>query len=254
VNSALFGGKVRHRRYVHSKRSFEYSLYLNWLDLDEVKSLFKWPLLFSAGSLPSIVKFNRNNYFRPEKKDLKQAVIEEVAERTGLKVDGKVYLMTSLQYFGICFNPVSFYYCYNQQNELLAVLAEITNTPWRERFSYVVNMHKSKVHKFPKDFHVSPFMPMDMNYEWTFNKPSETAAIHMKNFKSSELHFDVTMKLKKSKFTYFSMLKLSIIQPVIPLKVLSAIYWQALLLWIKKVPFFENPKTTILKQGVSHEQ
>ena len=253
MNSAIYTGKVRHRRFKPNPHSFKYRVYLNWLDIDEVDKVFTIPFILGNGKVPSLISFNRKKYMSPEKPDLKEAAKDKIEEKLGFRPDGKVFILTSLQYLGFCFNPVSFYYAYDSNEKLSAVAAEINNTPWDERFTYCLDLRNKSQHAFEKEFHVSPFMPMDINYKWFFPKPEKNLAVHMQNFQDNELNFDATLKLKKKKFSKLTMLKYSMLMPLIPFKVVVGIYWHALRLWLKKVPFYSNPKNQDPLKEYSHE-
>jgi len=157
-------------------------------------------------------------------------------------------MLTHLRYYGHCFNPVSFYYCYDAADTRVEyIVAEITNTPWRERHSYVL---KAKLHQekdkrlrsqFSKKFHVSPFMDMDFWYDWHFKEPGESLRIHMTNFKEENKFFEAVLNLQRREISGAELAWVLIRFPAMTLKVLSMIYWQAFRLWLKKIPYYEHP-------------
>ena len=160
--------------------------------------------------------------------------------------DGPIFLLTHLRYFGHCFNPVSFYYCYDAKGlRVESIVAEITNTPWAERHAYVLdatqNQDRLKRFSFDKHFHVSPFMPMDMQYDWRFNAPGEHLFVHMQNFREGRSMFDATLSLNRQPFGAAALVRLLLGFPLMTVKVAAAIHWQALRLWLKKTPVYDHP-------------
>ena len=220
-----------------------------------------------------MVSFNRSDYFDAQKQDLKQAVIEEVhryAKQHGKRTPSisKVRLLTHARYFNFIINPVSFYYCFDEDVKLISILAEITNTPWGERHSYVLltgeetgdRQYQQKgdrhhVFQFDKQFHVSPFNPMDMQYNWVLSEPLEKLHIHMDNTQQQgeliDKHFDATLMLEKHPWqSHFAK---SLIQyTFINVKVAMGIYWHALKISGKKAPLHVQP--AIDEKQISNKQ
>ena len=247
MKSALFVGEVEHRRFAPVKNEFTYSVCYYFIDLDEVESLFRFPFLFSY-NFPGILSFWRKDYLGDKKKALKDEVIQSIKDKTGKSFEGSVRILTNISYFGYCFNPVTFYYCYDKHEKLSFIVSQVTNTPWGERHIDVLEVTEAKeknVFKFAKEFHVSPFMPMEIDYTWVFNNPQEDIYVYMQNRNTgtAPVVFDSTMKLKKREFTAFNVLKYFVLFPFNTFKTSAAIYYQAgILYFIKRTPFYTHPK------------
>lgn len=245
IKSAIYSGFVEHRRLSPKKNIFQYSVCYYFLNLDEVKSLFRVPFIFSY-NFPGILSFWRKHYIGLKTESIQESVKKTILASTQESFEGKIFILTNISYFGFCFNPVSFYYCYSPNNELQYVVSEITNTPWGERHSNVFKMEKEKnkqVFKFPKDFHVSPFMPMSIDYTWVFHDPSDDIFVYMQDRYSNqdELIFDSTLKLKRKKLSPFNIFSSFINFPFVTFKTMAAIYYQAAKLYVMKVPFHTHP-------------
>jgi len=247
MHSCIYEGQVRHRRFEPKTHHFDYKMFMMYLDLDELPSLFDRFLLWSS-SRPNIAYFNRSKHHGPHTQSLADAIRDLVEESTGSRPIGPIRLLTHLSYFGYGFNPVSFYYCFDESDEHLeTVVAEVNNTPWGEQHCYVLSDSMNtgtvnrKIYHFDKAFHVSPFMPMHMAYQWYFSTPSGQLNVHMKNMKDSEKHFDATLKLKSKPITSLSLARLLVVYPLMTAKVIVAIHYQALRLWIKRIPLHTHP-------------
>lgn len=247
MHSCLYEGRVRHQRFKPKVHNFSYPVVYAYLDLDELEDVFKGRWLWSA-TRPAPVRFRREDYLGDCKVSLKTAVQERIELETGRSTLGPIRVLTHLRHFGFSFNPVTFYYCFDSTGRNLeTIVAEITNTPWNERHAYVLPRHQSLsgsevLHfRFGKVFHVSPFMPMDLQYEWVFGKPDQDIFVHMKNFEDSQAIFDATLKLQRRPLSGYTCASTLMRYPLMPMKVISAIYWQALKLFLKRMPFHTHP-------------
>jgi len=251
MKSAVFAGQVRHRRMQPTGHEFVYRLFMMYLDLSELETVFKHRWLWSARRF-AVARFRRERHLGDATTPLDQAVRDLVETETGSRPQGPIRLLTNLSYFGYCFNPVSFYYCFDAADQQLeTIVAEVNNTPWGERFCYVLSaeMDQGKApHKRyspVKQMHVSPFMPMDINYDWRFSSPGEHLHVHMENARQGKKIFDATLMFKRTEISAGSLARVLLAYPFMTLQIIIAIHWQALRLWLKRVPVYDHPAKNI---------
>jgi hypothetical protein len=220
-----------------------------WLDLAELDSVFRGRWLWSTRRR-ALAWFRRADYLGDPSLPLDEAVRRRVMEAGRPRPPGPIRMLAQLRSFGHCFNPVAFYYCYDAADtRVQTVVAEITNTPWGERHAYVLPVPEGQRpadtldFAFGKDFHVSPFMPMDVAYHWRFGIPGRQLAVHMENTRAGAALFDATLSLKRREITAASLAGVLLRFPFSTLRVLAAIYWQALRLRFKGVAVHDHPHT-----------
>ncbi len=248
MNSCIYAGRVRHRRYHPVPHSFCYRLFMLYLDLEELPLLFKDRWLWSVDR-PNVVSFRRTDHIGNPAISLDQSIRGLVEAETGRRPSGPIRLLTHPRYFGYVFNPASFYFCYDAPDHHVdSIVAEITNTPWGERHCYVLGpqgnpgQEKRKRYRLDKVFHISPFIDMNVVYDWRFTEPASQLAIHMENLKAGQPFFDATMVLRRREVSGAALARVLVEYPLMTVTVIGAIYWQALRLWAKGVPFHPHPE------------
>ena len=220
-----------------------------FLDLKELPTLFDIHPLWSYQRW-NVAFFRRKDHFGDPSVPLDTAVRDLIQTNFGNRPVGPIRMLTHLRYFGYCFNPASFYYCYDDSDiRVETIVVEIHNTPWGERHCYVFgdsqNEHPVdhwRRYRFNKNFHVSPFIDMDIQYDWRFRVPGDIIRVHMIDIEKHKKLFDATLMLKRQPISHKGLTRVLIKYPLMTMKVTTMIHFQALRLLLKNTPFFTHPK------------
>jgi len=247
LNSAIYEGSVTHRRHLPHPHAFTYRMAQLYLDLDELDQVFQGRWLWSVNRR-NLAEWRRDDYLGAPDTPLSDAVRDRVQTHTGYRPTGPIRMLAHLRYAGFVFNPVTFYYCYAEDGTTLeTIVAEITNTPWRERHAYVLpvasatHYGRAMAWAFDKDFHVSPFMGMERRYDWRLTTPDDDLRVHMKVHSGEACEFDATLALARHPLGAASLARVLWRYPLMTAQVMAAIHWQALRLWLKRNPVHDHP-------------
>ncbi|MBU2882441.1 DUF1365 domain-containing protein [Psychrosphaera sp. B3R10] len=241
LNSGLYVGQIRHRRFSPKQHEFSYGLFMVAIDVDEIPQLTQQSRLFGTNWW-SPLRFKQSDYMKnkSDPTDLKKRIKDKALELGESREIDKIILVAQCRCFGLYFSPVNFYFCYSQ-NKCVVMIAEVSNTPWNQTHYYLVNLDVVGGSTNKKDFHVSPFMPIDMTYHWRVSPPKSKLLVHIENHKTDKV-FDATLTLKKTVLNRRNLLKVLFKHPLMTFKIVLGIYWQAAKLFAKRIPFIANPK------------
>jgi DUF1365 family protein len=234
VRSALYTGTLSHSRRTPARNVFSYPISYWLIDLDELPELERRLALVSVNA-PNVVTFHDSDHFGGDR-PLKQAVVD-FADDPSIE---RVLVLTQLRVLGYVFNPVSFYWCYRGDRSLACMVAELNNT-FGERHPELLQ-GPSLEYEHEKHLHVSPFFGLDGSYEYAFSEPGEEvfARIHVREGAVKPL--TAVLQARRTELTNASLARMLLRYPLMPVQVMSLIHWQALRLWLKRVPFHHKPE------------
>lgn len=245
MHSCIYEGWVRHRRFEAPAHAFRYALYLTYLDLDELPSLFGDGWLW-GNERWALASFRRADHLGDPARPLAQCVRDLVEREAGFRPEGPIRLLTHLRWLNWVFNPVSIFWCFDRAERPQAIVLEVHNTPWGERHCYVLDAQgttASRRFEFrrAKAFHVSPFLDMDLSYRLVLTRPERTQVTHMECRRGERKVLDATLNLQRVEMRPSSLLRVLCRYPAMPLRVVAGIYLQAWKLWRKGAAYHPHP-------------
>ena len=250
---AIATAEIRHRRYLPQAHAFKTQLSYLWFDPDQLATFTRKSWLWSSNRW-NLLTLDERDFLNMEYGSIRQKVARLLIkhENYHLPHAASIRVLALPRTLGFRFNSVVFYLIFDTTDQLIFILSEITNTPWNERQVYIhdcrhnVTKHtpyQSHQFDFKKAFHVSPFMPMSLDYRWRFSFSEQQNVIHMQLFEQEILQFDATMKFKLQAITVPSQQhRYAVLKVLEPFRMVSGIYLHAFRLWTKKVPFYRHPK------------
>ncbi|MBS1500712.1 MAG: DUF1365 domain-containing protein [Bacteroidetes bacterium] len=259
MNSCLYKARVMHNRLAPKPNRFHYNVFMFYLALDEIDMLHK-RMKFMSRNRFNLFSFRDKDHLQlpkenPDKSKNIRQHISDYLDANGVKIgNGRIMILTNLCTLGYQFNPVSFYFCYNEQELLLCCVVEICNTFLEMKpFFLGVDTKEGDHYKLntTKYFYVSPFIDMDTNFDFDLQVPGEKLQIRIDDFdKEGQRFFISTLSGSRKKLTDARLLAYFFSFPLITLKVITLIHWQALKLWLKKLPYHKKDSHKELQQEV----
>ncbi len=247
-----------HNRLSPKKHSFYYNVFMFYIDLDEIDQLKKKLFLFSHNRFNFFSFRDREHLQLPiddpnQDKNTKQHLTDYLRENNITTPVQRIMLLTNLNVLGYNFNPVSFYFCYDAQNQPLCCVAEVSNT-FREMKPFLLKAEHLHHGVFKlnttKYFYVSPFIEHDTNFDFNLCVPDATLNIRIDDYKNNERFFISTLTGRKKTLNNLNLLWYGFRFPFITLRIIGLIHWQAFLLWMKKLKYHKKAENKDLQRGV----
>ena len=246
MDSGIYKGVLRHRRFEPVKHDFTYPVFMALLDVDRIPELMRISA-FTSYNRFNWATFDERDHFGNASLPLRERLRADAAASGVLLPDGPIYLLTHLRYLGYNFNPISFFYCCDRQGKIAAILAEVNST-FGESHNYWLSAPNETPasnalhYSVPKSLHVSPFMKMALDYTFILTPPGDKLIAHMNVLDGEHTLFDATLRLKREPWTASALHRALLRHPWMTAKVISAIHLEALKLYLKKVPVFTKPQ------------
>jgi DUF1365 family protein len=222
MKSCLYSCEVMHHRLFPAEHRFSYKVFMFYLDLSEDLDHLR---LFSKN------RFNWFSFFDRDHHDIREFL---KSKDIGCK---RITLLTNARTLGYVFNPISFYFCFDENDQPVCSVAEVCNTH-KERKLYLVD--SSLKLRTPKHFYVSPFSDLDTEFEFIFKLPSEFMQMRVDDYKDGKRILLTSLTGTRKKLNDINLLMYGVRFPLITIKVITLIYWQALKLRIKGLPFWNK--------------
>lgn len=246
TNSAIYEGWVAHRRLDAVQNTFRYRVFMPLLDLDELPGVLD-PIPLWSARRAAPAHFHEADHLPGGEGPLAERARDLVQARVGRRPPGPVQLLANPRYLGVAFNPVSFLFLHDHENSLDTVIAEVVNTPWRERAEYVLDARTAASTRrltgtFRKKMHVSPFQPMEQTYEVSLTRPERYLGIVIRNLEQGHPVLTASMALRRREITPRRMLRILFDYPPMTATALARIYANALRLKLRGAEYHSHPK------------
>ncbi len=259
LHSCLYKAKVMHHRLAPKDHRFHYEIFMFYLNLDEIDGLSK-RLKFMSRNRFNLFNFRDKDHLQlprenPDTSKNIRAHISDYLSENGIALgNGRIMVLTNLCTLGYQFNPVSFYFCYDEEGRPLCSIVEVCNT-FREMKPYFLGgdtMHNGQFKlNTGKYFYVSPFIDMDTNFDFDLSIPGEKLQLKIDDYdKEGKRFFISTLSGAKKELTDKRLLLYFLSFPLITLKVIGLIHFQAVKLWLKKLPYHKKEANRELQKEV----
>lgn len=237
----IYEGVVAHRRLRPAAHSFSYRVFSLLLDIDRIDEASNGLRFFSRNAFNLFSFFDRDHAAGDD--GPLPARIRAMLWGAGFRGDGRILLLCYPRILGYVFNPLAVYYCHAADGRLEAVIYEVRNT-FGETHSYFIAVEGDapRIRQFAeKAFYVSPFMDMDQRYAFDLNRPGEALSVAIRNIDSAGLIFSASFKGARRAMTDRALISTFFRYPLMTLKIIAAIHWEAARLFVKGLKFRRRP-------------
>ena len=251
MTSYIYNGTVIHKRFKPKIHFFKYKVFSLLIDLSELDNLDKKTSFFSYN------KFNLMSFFDKDHGDRDGSSlinwVKKNLKQNNVNCENiKIKLLCYPRIFGYVFNPLSVFYVYDDNKNLVSILYEVKNT-FGEQHTYVFKINNNNLfkHNCEKKFHVSPFIEMNCNYFFKTSKPADNISVVIDQYQSNEKILYASQNGKRTDFTTSELIKSYLKHPLMTFKIIAAIHFEAFKLWIKGIKFIQ--KKIKIKNNISFE-
>lgn len=246
IEEGIYSGTVWHRRLLPKAHQFNYKMLMAVIDLENIRTHCSPNTMLRHNRFAMLSVRDRDHF--SENGDSLYVNVQKLLPDNIKQQDHRIFLVSQLAHFGFAFNPISFFVITsNDYKNILGMILEVHNTPWGERHFYpMFNLQQSNdtfTAEFKKELHVSPFMPMDFLYQFSAQFNDKKMTMTLENWKNNTKHFEAGISLSHHPMTKKAVRQQFIKHPLSPYKAVAAIYWQALKLYVKRIPFYSHPET-----------
>ncbi len=251
MNSCIYNGVVTHKRFKPVKHFLKYKTFSFFIDLDEIEKLDKDNIIFSFNRF-NIFSFYNKDHGDRDGKSLKTWVIDNLKKFNIDENVNKIQLLCYPRIFGYVFNPLSIFYCYKDE-ELKVIFYEVKNT-FNEQHTYIFKVKDSNIvsQKCKKKFYVSPFMNMDTYYSFRLINPKEKLSVSIKQTDKKDTILSAVQIGERKDFNFKQLVINFFKYPLMTIKIISAIHFEALLLWKKGAIY--RKRNVKIKNNLSYEE
>ena len=250
MNSCLYECTVMHRRLAPKKHEFVYRIFLFLFDLDELPEIERRVPFFSVNA-PNLYSLRDEDYFQFHSRGIRQNLETFLATQNLPTRPARVQLLTLPQLLGYTFNPVSVFFCFDENDRPLTSVIQVGNT-FGELKPYLVPCDPAGTGfhiRVAKNYYVSPFSELDLEFDFRFDPPGRRLRLAIDDYRGGERVLISTVTGAREELTTANLMRFSIRFPLVTLKVIFLIHWEALRLWLKKIPFRFKEDEPHLQQG-----
>ena len=252
ISSCIYNGNVIHKRFKPKVHFFKYKVFSLFIDLSEINELNKKLKFFSLNKF-NLISFYEKDHGERDGKSLFEWVKKNLINNK-ISIDNiKIKLLCYPRILGYVFNPLSIFFVYDKNDNLISILYEVKNT-FGEQHTYVFKVegqNKLIQNNCSKKFHVSPFIEMNCNYFFRILKPSEKISVIIDQYQSNEKILYASQDGKRVDLTSSELMKSYLKHPLMTFKIISAIHFEAFKLWTKGIKFIK--KKLKVKKNITFE-